>query len=55
VEFTFAGGPVPEQNVLQLQGLLAIDLTSDPDILLLAVHGTSQGVPLAFLFAHQRA
>ncbi len=55
VEFTFAGCPVAQQNGLQLTGLLAIDLTNDPDTLLMAVHGTSQGAPFAFLFAYQRA
>lgn len=55
VQFTFAGCPVPQQNGLQLQGLLAIDLTSNPNLLLMAMHGTSQGAPIAFLFAYQRA
>ncbi|MGH8264341.1 MAG: hypothetical protein ACRET4_12735 [Steroidobacteraceae bacterium] len=55
VEFTFSNCPVPAQNGLQVQGLLTIDLTQDPDLLILAVHGTVQGVPIAFLFAYQRA
>jgi hypothetical protein len=54
VEFTFAGCPVAQQNGLQVQGLMAIDITEDPDLLIMAVHGTVQGVPLAFLFAYQR-
>lgn len=55
VEFTFSGCQVAAQNGLQVQGLLTIDVTEDPDLLIMAVHGTTQGVPIAFLFAYQRA
>ena len=55
VEFTFANCSVPAQNGSQVQGLLAIDLTENQDLLIMAVHRTMQGVPIAFLFAYQRA
>lgn len=53
VEFTFANCAAPV-NGLQLRGLLAIDSTASPNLLVLAMHGTSQGTPVAVLSAYER-
>jgi hypothetical protein len=54
VEFTFANCSTPGQNGLQLQGLLTIYATSNPNLLVFAVHGTVQGTPVAASFGYER-
>jgi hypothetical protein len=56
VEFTFAScvAPADVLNGLHLTGLLTIDSTSSPNLILLAMHGTAGATPLALLAGYQR-
>lgn len=56
VEFTYANCLAPKDgpNGLHLTGLLTIDSTASPNAMVLAMHGTTGGVPLAKLFVYQR-
>ncbi len=56
VELTFAScvAPADVLNGLHLTGLLTIDSTSSPNLMILAMHGTVGGIPLSLLAGYQR-
>jgi hypothetical protein len=56
VELTFAScvAPADVLNGLHLTGLLTIDSTATPNAMVLAMHGTVSGTPLALLAGYQR-
>jgi hypothetical protein len=56
VEFTFASCVPPSDvlNGVQFTGLLTIDSTATPNLMLVALHATKSGIPLALLAVYQR-
>jgi hypothetical protein len=53
LQFTFAANCQATSN-LALTGMLTIDVTQNPVLIAMFVHGTVQGAPIAFPFVYQK-